>query len=64
MPVWVHCKSVGDASVLIAVNLSQVVSLSPTNLGTLVRYAGGSDNEFMVADSVREILDKGREYRG
>lgn len=54
---WVTCQSVTDPGKLIQVNLDQVVSLSDTNLGVSVTYAG-TDCEFVVAGSAFEILVK------
>ena len=57
MASWIECKTHGvKPDRTIFVNLDQVVSLSGDDNGTVVRYAGGKDCEFVVVGSPQDLL--------
>jgi hypothetical protein len=56
MADWVQCSSISDPPTPVFVNLDQVISLRPVNLGTAVVYAGGDVASFVVSESPERIL--------
>lgn len=57
MTKWIWCKHPVNPKARIAVNLDQVVSLTPVRGGARIRYVGSAGKSFLVANTPDEILN-------
>lgn len=62
MSNWVKCTLARGENGTVWVNLDQVVTLRPVNLGTTINFAGKED-QIVVKQTVEDILSGGLQDR-